>query len=103
MIVFISAAATERQMVAAASKNLPAQFPRVLTLDSGKLQSDIEIDGLLAKIGNEPCVFLVRVLGGKTYFERGFTRLREFCRERSRHLIALPGDQNPDAELDAIS
>jgi cobaltochelatase CobN len=103
MIVFISAAATERQMVAAASKSLPDGFPAVRALDSAKLQSDDEIGILLADVGEAPCVFVVRVLGGKSYFERGFTRLRDFCRGRNRYLIALPGDQNPDAELDAIS
>jgi len=35
MIVFISAAATERQMVVAASKNLPAGFPAAPILDIG--------------------------------------------------------------------
>ena len=103
MIVFISAAATERLMVATASKHLPAGFPPVRLLDSGKLQTDAELDGLLADLGAGPHVFLVRVLGGKSYFKRGFERLQSFCRERERWLIALPGDQNPDAELDALS
>ena len=103
MIVFISAAATERLMVAAATKSLPAGFPTVRILESGKLQTDAEINNFLAGAGAETCVFVVRVLGGKNYFERGFVRLQEFCRERGRYLIALPGDQNPDAELDTIS
>jgi cobaltochelatase CobN len=103
MIVFISAAATERLMVAAATKSLPAGFPTVRILESGKLQTDVEIDGFLAGAGADGRVFVVRVLGGRNYFERGFTRLQEFCRDRDRYLIALPGDQNPDAELDAIS
>src|SRR6266508_2893675 len=103
MIVFISAAATERLMVATATKSLPDSFPPVQILDSGRLQTDIEIDGLLAGVGVEICVFVVRVLGGKNYFVRGFVRLQDFCRERGRYLIALPGDQSPDAELDAIS
>ena len=103
MIVFISAAATERLMVAAATKSLPTGFPFIQILDSGKLQKDAEIDGLLTVVGAETCVFVVRVLGGKNYFERGFVRLQEFCRDCGRYLIALPGDQNPDAELDAIS
>lgn len=103
MIVLISAAATERQMIVAASKTLPAEFPAVQVLDSGKLQTDSEIDRFVAGVSVEPCVFLARVLGGKRYFERGFARLQEFCRGSGRYLIALPGDQNPDAELDAIS
>jgi len=48
MIVFISAAATERQMVAAASKTLPVGFPAAQALDSGKLRTKAEIDRLVA-------------------------------------------------------
>jgi cobaltochelatase CobN len=103
MIVFISAAATERLMVAAALKNLPEDFPPVRVLDSGRLQTDAELDALLAEVGAGAHVFVVRVLGGKSYFERGFARLSEFCREGNSRLIALPGDQNPDVELDALS
>lgn len=103
MIVFISAAATERLMVAAAIKNLPESFPSVRVLDSGRLQTDAELDALLGDLGAGATVFVVRVLGGKSYFERGFARLSEFCRESNSWLIALPGDQNPDVELDALS
>lgn len=103
MIVFISAAATERLMVATASKSLPIGFPPVRVLDSGQLQTDAELDGLLTDAGAEARLFVVRVLGGKNYFERGFARLQEFCRRHKCRLIALPGDQNPDAELDALS
>ena len=103
MIVFISAAATERLMVATASKNLPGDFPPVRVLDSGQLQTEAELDGLLINTGAEVRLFVVRVLGGKNYFERGFARLQEFCQKHQCRLLALPGDQNPDAELDAIS
>ncbi len=102
MIVFISAAATERMMVATASTHLPIGFPPVRVLDSGKLQTDAELDDLLADVRAETCIFVVRVLGGKSYFERGFARLQEFCNKHKYRLIALPGDQNPDAELDAL-
>jgi cobaltochelatase CobN len=103
MIVYISAAATERLMVGAAIESLPPGFPKVEILDSGKLQTDSELDTFLSDLGAEPAVLVVRVLGGKSYFERGFERLRSFCRERKCFLLALPGDQNPDLELDAIS
>jgi cobaltochelatase CobN len=103
MIVFISAAATERLMVVAAAQNLSVGFPPVRVLDSGQLQTDADLDGLLANAEAEVRLFVVRVLGGKNYFERGFARLQEFCRRHQCRLIALPGDQNPDAELDAIS
>ncbi|MGH9843714.1 MAG: cobaltochelatase subunit CobN, partial [Blastocatellia bacterium] len=67
------------------------------------MQTDVDLDALLADVGAETCVFVARVLGGKNYFERGFARLQEFCQEHKCYLIALAGNRNPDAELDAIS
>jgi cobaltochelatase CobN len=103
MIVFISAAATERLMVASALESLPADFSKVRVLDSGLLQTDAQLNDALSTLTSENHLFVVRVLGGKSYFERGYARLQEFCREHQCRLLALPGDQNPDAELDAIS
>ncbi|MCI0416041.1 cobaltochelatase subunit CobN [bacterium] len=103
MIIFISPAATERLMVATASKALPADFPSVRVFDSATLQTDEQIDAFLKDNASDAGILIVRVLGGKSYFERGFTRLQQFCRLNERKLIALPGDLNPDAELNAIS
>ncbi|MGH8570456.1 MAG: cobaltochelatase subunit CobN, partial [Gammaproteobacteria bacterium] len=47
--------------------------------------------------------FVVRVLGGRSFFERGFERLGELCRSSQRWLLAFPGDQHPDPELLALS
>lgn len=103
MIVFISAAATERLMVAKAAQALPSGFPSVRVLSSDGLQTDAGIDQLLDDTSADVRLFVVRVLGGKSYFERGFARLQEFCQREKRSLMALPGDQNPDAELEALS
>jgi cobaltochelatase CobN len=103
MIVFISAAATERLMVASAAQLLPPGFPPVRVLSSETLQTDAELDQLLAEVGSDVRLFAVRVLGGRSYFERGFAVLQDFCQREKRWLMALPGDQNPDAELDALS
>src|SRR6185369_1449026 len=103
MIVFISAAPTERQMVGHALRALPAGFPAVKISGSEGLQTDEQIDEFLAEVGTQASLFVVRVLGGPRYFKRGFARIRQFCQREKRLLMALPGDQNPDAELESIS
>ncbi len=103
MIVFISAAATERLIVAKASQDLPPGFPPLRVLSSENLQTDAEVNQLLTDVGSDVRLFIVRVLGGLSYFERGFAAIQEFCQREKRLLMALPGDQNPDAELDALS
>ncbi|MGH8659358.1 MAG: cobaltochelatase subunit CobN [Gammaproteobacteria bacterium] len=58
---------------------------------------------MLANVGAGARIFVVRILGGRSFFERGFERLRELCESRQRLLLAFPGDQHPDPELLALS
>ncbi|MGH2709505.1 MAG: cobaltochelatase subunit CobN, partial [Actinomycetota bacterium] len=103
MIVFISAADTEILLLEGAIRQLPAAFPAVRAFLSTRLQTDAELDAMLADAGSEARIFVVRVLGGRSFFERGFERLRELCRSSQRWLLAFPGDQHPDPELAALS
>ncbi len=103
MIVFISAADTELLLLEGAIRQLPAAFPAVHAFLSTRLQTDNDIDRMLAEIGAETRIFVVRVLGGRSFFERGFARLRAHCQSKQRLLLAFPGDQHPDPELVALS
>ncbi|MEW6733945.1 MAG: cobaltochelatase subunit CobN [Acidobacteriota bacterium] len=103
MIVYISAADTELLIIESATKQLPIDFPAVRTFLSTRLQTDAEIESMLAKVAAEARVFVVRVLGGRAYFERGFELLRQFCQTTRCLLLAFPGDQQPDPELAALS
>ncbi|MGH8653395.1 MAG: cobaltochelatase subunit CobN [Gammaproteobacteria bacterium] len=103
VIVFISAADTDLLSLEGAIRQLPAAFPAVRAFLSTRLQTDAEIDAMLADVGADARIFVVRVLGGRSFFERGFERLRELCESRQRLLLAFPGDQHPDPELAALS
>ncbi|MGH8470898.1 MAG: cobaltochelatase subunit CobN, partial [Gammaproteobacteria bacterium] len=103
MIIFISAADTELLLLEGAIRQLPAAFPPVRAFLSTRLQTDAELDALLADAGSEARIFVVRVLGGRSFFERGFERLCELCQSRQRWLLAFPGDRHPDPELAALS
>jgi cobaltochelatase CobN len=103
MIVFISAADTELLSLGDAIRQLPAAFPAVHAFLSTRLQTDNDIDRMLAEVGAETRIFVVRVLGGRSFFECGFARLSELCRGSQRLLLAFPGDQHPDPELVALS
>jgi cobaltochelatase CobN len=103
LIALISAANTELLMVEQAARQLPADFPLVQTFLSTHLQTDEEIDLFLSMVGSDTRIFVVRVLGGTSFFKIGFNRLREFCQRERRLLIAMPGDQQLDPELVNIS
>ncbi len=103
MIVFISAADTELLSLEGAIRQLPAAFPPVRAFLSLRLQTDAELDAMLTDAGAEARIFVVRVLGGRSFFKRGFERLRELCQSHQRLLLAFPGDQHPDPELAALS
>ena len=46
---------------------------------------------------------IVRLLGGRGYWPYGVDQLAAFAREREIRLALLPGDDQPDAELAALS
>src|SRR5262249_10245977 len=48
-------------------------------------------------------VVIVRSLGGLDYWRYGFERLADVCRENAIELVALPGDDRPDARLAALA
>jgi cobaltochelatase CobN len=63
------------------------------------LSIDLYVDGVVAKSR----VVIVRSLGGLDYWRYGFERLADVCRRYGVQLVALPGDDRPDARLAALS
>jgi cobaltochelatase CobN len=103
MVVLITAAETERLLLEATRRELPAGFPRTIVARCGDLQQTDQISRFLDGPAKEAALFVVRVLGGKPYFDEGFARIARFCFENNRRLMALPGDRQPDAELAQLS
>ena len=55
---------------------------------------DLYVDGVIAKSR----LVIVRSLGGLDYWRYGFERVAAACRRNDTLLVALPGDDRPDAQ-----
>ncbi|WP_313692841.1 cobaltochelatase subunit CobN [Halorarum halobium] len=103
MILFITSVDTELLTAQQALERLPSDFPPVRMAGTDHLQSRAELEAFLDDLGTEPGAIVVRVLGGKQYFETGLDVLSELARDRNVPLLVLPGTREMDPELTALS
>ena len=60
---------------------------------------DLYVDGVIAKSR----LVIVRSLGGLDYWRYGFEQVAAACERSGALLVALPGDDRPDARLSRLS
>jgi cobaltochelatase CobN len=99
MIAFISAVDTDVVAARSAVALLPGTFPEVRVLTAQDVDDEAALRSALCGIN----VAVVRILGGRAYFPRGFDALEKLRGERGLRILAIPGDAHPDADLDARS
>ncbi len=98
-IVFISAADTDIQTLAAASSKMPANFPKVRAVNLLQLQQQLTIDTYAEEILKQAEVIILRLLGGRSYWSYGLEILRETAQKTNAALIVMPGEDSPDPDL----
>ena len=98
-IVFISAADTDIQTLAAAVSKLPAEFPKLRAVNLLQLQQQLTIDTYAEEILEHAQVIIIRLLGGRSYWSYGLEILRETVEKTQAKLIVMPGDDSPDPDL----
>ncbi|MEG4286881.1 cobaltochelatase subunit CobN [Microcoleus sp. A006_D1] len=98
-IVFISAADTDIQTLAAASSKMPANFPKVRAVNLLQLQQQLTIDTYAEEILERAEVIILRLLGGRSYWSYGLEVLRETVQKTNAALIVMPGEDSPDPDL----
>ncbi|PSB46137.1 cobaltochelatase subunit CobN, partial [filamentous cyanobacterium Phorm 6] len=98
-IVFISAADTDIQTLAAAASKLPAEFPKLRAVNLLQLQQQLTIDTYAEEILEHAEVIIIRLLGGRSYWSYGLETLRETVEKTGAKLIVMPGDDSPDPDL----
>jgi cobaltochelatase CobN len=93
MILFLSNADTELLALGSIVHRLPSGFPAV----RGGLPGEAgpELDGITAVV--------IRLLGGRSAWERSFDAMRKACLARRIPLVAVGGEAAPDAELTRLS
>jgi cobaltochelatase CobN len=68
------------------------------------MSADLYIESVIApEAGDGARLVIVRLLGGRGYWPYGVDQLADLCRAREIALALLPGDDQPDAELSALS
>ncbi|NKB21430.1 MAG: cobaltochelatase subunit CobN [Alphaproteobacteria bacterium] len=98
-IVILSSAASDLAILSAARARLP-DFPYTVRLANlMQLSHNMSVDLYLEKTITEAKLVLVRLLGGVGYWPYGMEQLRTLCERNDIKLIAIPGDDRPDADL----
>ena len=98
-IVFISAADTDIQTLAAAASKLPAEFPKLRAVNLLQLQQQLTIDTYAEEILEHAEVIIIRLLGGRSYWSYGLETLRATVEKTQAKLIVMPGEDSPDPDL----
>ncbi|MEG4858378.1 cobaltochelatase subunit CobN [Microcoleus sp. K1-B6] len=98
-IVFISAADTDIQTLAAAASKMPTKFPKVRAVNLLQLQQQLTIDTYAEEVLERAEVIILRLLGGRSYWSYGLEILRETVQKTNASLIVMPGEDSPDPDL----
>ncbi|MDJ0519519.1 MAG: cobaltochelatase subunit CobN [Trichodesmium sp. MO_231.B1] len=98
-MIFLTAADTDIQTLAAAVNKLPSNFPPVRVANLLDLQQQLTIDTYADDILSKAKVIIVRLLGGRSYWSYGLEVLLEVIEKEGAKLIVIPGDDRPDPDL----
>ncbi|MGB3536224.1 MAG: cobaltochelatase subunit CobN [Microcoleaceae cyanobacterium] len=98
-IIFLTAADTDIQTLAATINQLPEDFPSIRSTNLLNLQQQLSIDTYAEDILQQAQVIVVRLLGGRSYWSYGLEILQEVVENSNIQLLLLPGDDRPDPDL----
>lgn len=101
MITLVTSVDTEILTAQQAIDQLPSGFPPVRLAKTDHFQSSEAVTEFLDEVN--PSVLIVRVLGGKQYFETGLIQCSSWASERNIPIIAIPGTRELDSEITSQS
>ena len=102
-IVVLTAADTELASLAAAQSRLDDDAPSLRLANLMNLAHNMSVDLYAESVAARAKLVIVRLLGGVSYWPYGVEQIAATCRENEIPLALLPGDDQPDAELAALS
>ena len=98
-IIFLTAADTDIQTLAASTSQLPDGFPALRVVNLLQLQQQLTIDTYTENVLAFAQVIIVRLLGGSSYWSYGLEVVQETIQQTGAALVVLPGDDRPDPDL----
>ncbi|OKH31617.1 cobaltochelatase subunit CobN [[Phormidium ambiguum] IAM M-71] len=102
-IVFLTAADTDIQTLAAAVAKLPTDFPELRVVNLLQIQQQMSIDTYAEQVLAKAEIIIIRLLGGRSYWSYGIEIVRETVQKTKAKLIIMPGDDRPDPDLISYS
>lgn len=98
-IIFLSAADTDIQSLAACLPFLPDDFPEIRATNILQLQQQLSIDTYADTVLSNANVIILRLLGGQSYWPYGLEVIKEIAESNQITLFILPGDDHLDETL----
>ena len=98
-VVFLTAADTDIQTLAAAVPKLPPDFPALRVANLLQLQQQLSIDTYAEEVLEQAQVIILRLLGGRSYWSYGLEVVQETVQRTGAALIVMPGDDALDPDL----
>jgi cobaltochelatase CobN len=98
-IIFLTAADTDIQTLAACIPSLPEDFPTLRVVNLLQLQQPLSIDTYADTVLSKAKIIILRLLGGRSYWSYGLEVIKEIAEQYSASLVILPGDDRTDPEL----
>ncbi len=107
-IVVLSAADTEIACLAAAQRARVADqglaaVPSLRLANLLRLGHNLSVDLYVERVVRHARLVIVRLLGGRGYWPYGVDEIAAACRATGAAVAFLPGDDQPDVELDALT
>lgn len=102
-VVYLSAADTELSCLAQAHARLPDGAPSLRLANLLHLGHNMSVDLYVDAVIRPAKIVIVRLLGGRAYWDYGVEQVLQACRDADIPVALLPGDDQPDAELLRLS
>ena len=102
-VVILTAADSELACLASARDALGDAAPSLRLANLLQLQHNYAVDLYTEKTLSKARLIVIRLLGGRAYWDYGAEAVATLAREKNIQLAFLPGGQDPDAELSALS
>ena len=101
-LVILCTGDSQLSLLAEVARQLPADYPSLRLASPAQLSNHASVDFYVEQVLQHARVILISVHGGVSYWRYGIERLVELA-ERGAQVIMVPGCDNPDPELMALS
>ena len=101
-LVILCTGDSQLSLLAEVARQLPADYPSLRLASPAQLSNHASVDFYVEQVLQHAKVILISVHGGVSYWRYGIERLVELA-ERGAQVIMVPGCDNPDPELMALS